>query len=244
MLFGLFSEWPNPMLRQWKTWFEEGVEQLQYSEALGFDYRLIAEHHFTTYGNSPAPLLQALYIGQRTKRLKIGTAAVILPVWQTTAPGRRGRGARQPYRRQIPLWDRTRLPTLRDGRLWWQRRGIPTALSGNAGGAPEGLDCGGILHLQRRIGADRQPGNHLSQAIATAISAALVDGDKRQRHVGGSPTGHAGVLICHDGHGGRARSVWGAAPCSYRTGQTAHQSTEHIPQREESIDAVRDLDGV
>lgn len=37
---------------------------------------------FTTYGNSPAPLLQALYIGQRTRRLKIGTAAVILPVWQ------------------------------------------------------------------------------------------------------------------------------------------------------------------
>ena len=26
--------------------------------------------------------MQALYIGQRTKRLRIGTAAVILPVWQ------------------------------------------------------------------------------------------------------------------------------------------------------------------
>lgn len=82
MQFGLFYEWPNPTLRQWKTLFEEGMEQIQYSEALGFDYCLIAEHHFTNYGNSPAPLMQALYIGQRTKRLKIGTAAVILPVWQ------------------------------------------------------------------------------------------------------------------------------------------------------------------
>lgn len=82
MQFGLFYEWPNPTLRQWKTLFEEGVEQIQYSEAVGFDYCLIAEHHFTNYGNSPSPLLQALYIGQRTKRLKIGTAAVILPVWQ------------------------------------------------------------------------------------------------------------------------------------------------------------------
>lgn len=82
MQFGLFYEWPNPTLRQWKTLFEEGMEQIQYSEAVGFDYCLIAEHHFTNYGNSPAPLLQALYIGQRTKRLKIGTAAVILPVWQ------------------------------------------------------------------------------------------------------------------------------------------------------------------
>lgn len=82
MQFGLFYEWPNPTLRPWKTLFEEGVEQIQYSEALEFDYCLIAEHHFTTYGNSPAPLLQALYIGQRTRRLRIGTAAVILPVWQ------------------------------------------------------------------------------------------------------------------------------------------------------------------
>jgi alkanesulfonate monooxygenase SsuD/methylene tetrahydromethanopterin reductase-like flavin-dependent oxidoreductase (luciferase family) len=82
MQFGLFYEWPNPTLRQWKTLFEEGVEQIQYSEAVGFDYCLIAEHHFSNYGNSPAPLMQALYIGQRTRRLKIGTAAVILPVWQ------------------------------------------------------------------------------------------------------------------------------------------------------------------
>jgi alkanesulfonate monooxygenase SsuD/methylene tetrahydromethanopterin reductase-like flavin-dependent oxidoreductase (luciferase family) len=82
MQFGLFYEWPNPTLRNWKTLFEEGVEQIQYAEALGFDYCLIAEHHFSNYGNSPAPLMQALYIGQRTQRLKIGTAAVILPVWQ------------------------------------------------------------------------------------------------------------------------------------------------------------------
>jgi alkanesulfonate monooxygenase SsuD/methylene tetrahydromethanopterin reductase-like flavin-dependent oxidoreductase (luciferase family) len=82
MQFGLFYEWPNPTLREWKTLFEEGVEQIEYSEALGFDYCLIAEHHFSNYGHSPAPLMQALYIGQRTRRLKIGTAAVILPVWQ------------------------------------------------------------------------------------------------------------------------------------------------------------------
>jgi alkanesulfonate monooxygenase SsuD/methylene tetrahydromethanopterin reductase-like flavin-dependent oxidoreductase (luciferase family) len=82
MQFGLFYEWPNPTLREWKTLFEEGVEQIQYSEALGFDYCLIAEHHFSNYGHSPAPIMQALYIGQRTRRLKIGTAAVILPVWQ------------------------------------------------------------------------------------------------------------------------------------------------------------------
>ena len=82
MQFGLFLEWPNPTLRNWKTLFEEGVQQIQYSEELGFDYCLIAEHHFTNYGNSPAPLMQALYIGQRTRRIRIGTASMILPVWQ------------------------------------------------------------------------------------------------------------------------------------------------------------------
>ena len=53
MKFGLFYEWPNPSLRDWKTLFEEGVEQIQYSEEMGFDFCLIAEHHFSNYGNSP-----------------------------------------------------------------------------------------------------------------------------------------------------------------------------------------------
>lgn len=82
MKFGLFYEWPNPTLCNWKTLFEEGVEQIQYSEEMGFDFCLIAEHHFSNYGNSPSPLLQALYIGQRTRRLKIATLVLVLPIWQ------------------------------------------------------------------------------------------------------------------------------------------------------------------
>ena len=49
---------------------------------MGFDYCLIAEHHFSNYGNSPAPLLQALHIGQQTKHLKIATGILVLPIWQ------------------------------------------------------------------------------------------------------------------------------------------------------------------
>ena len=82
MQFGLFYEWPNPTLRNWKTLFQEGVEEIQYSEEMGFDYCLVAEHHFSNYGNSPSPLLQALHIGQRTKRLKIATGVLVLPIWQ------------------------------------------------------------------------------------------------------------------------------------------------------------------
>ena len=81
MKFGLFYEWPNPELRDWKTLFDEGMEQIQYSEEMGFDYCLVAEHHFSNYGNSPAPLLQAMAIAERTKCIKIATAVLVLPIW-------------------------------------------------------------------------------------------------------------------------------------------------------------------
>ncbi|HAT22559.1 MAG TPA: LLM class flavin-dependent oxidoreductase, partial [Dehalococcoidia bacterium] len=57
MQFGLFFEWPNPELREYRDIFSEGLEQIKLSESLGFDYVLIAEHHFSNYGFSPAPLL-------------------------------------------------------------------------------------------------------------------------------------------------------------------------------------------
>jgi alkanesulfonate monooxygenase SsuD/methylene tetrahydromethanopterin reductase-like flavin-dependent oxidoreductase (luciferase family) len=81
MKFGLFCEWPNPATRDWKRVFEEGIEQIQYSEALGFDFVLIAEHHYSNYGMSPAPLMEALYVAERTKRLRIATGVLVLPHW-------------------------------------------------------------------------------------------------------------------------------------------------------------------
>ena len=77
--FGLFFEWPNPELREFKDIFAEGLDQIKLSESLGFDYVLIAEHHFSNYGFSPAPLLQALKIAENTETIKIGTAAIIVP---------------------------------------------------------------------------------------------------------------------------------------------------------------------
>lgn len=82
MKFGLFYEWPNPTTGDWKRLFEESLEQIQYAEELGFDFVLVAEHHFSNYGMSPAPLLQALAIAQRTSRIRIATATLVLPIWQ------------------------------------------------------------------------------------------------------------------------------------------------------------------
>lgn len=82
MRFGLFYEWPNPQAGDWKRLFEESIEQIQYAEELGFDFVLVAEHHFSNYGMSPAPLLQALAIAERTRRIQIATAVLVLPEWQ------------------------------------------------------------------------------------------------------------------------------------------------------------------
>ncbi|MPZ49494.1 MAG: LLM class flavin-dependent oxidoreductase [Dehalococcoidia bacterium] len=81
MKFGIFYEWPNPELRDWQRLFEEGLEQIEYAEEMGFEFVLVAEHHFSNYGNTPAPLLECLAIAQRTKRIKIATAVLVLPLW-------------------------------------------------------------------------------------------------------------------------------------------------------------------
>ena len=53
-------EWPNPSVRSFSSRFDEGIKQIQLSEELGYDYVLIAEHHFSNYGfcllyTSPSP---------------------------------------------------------------------------------------------------------------------------------------------------------------------------------------------
>ena len=82
MQFGVFYEWPNPENGDWSRLFNEGLEQIQYAEEMGYDFVLIAEHHFSNYGNSPAPLLQAAHIAQATSRIKIATGILVLPIWQ------------------------------------------------------------------------------------------------------------------------------------------------------------------
>ena len=51
------------------------------ADELGFDYAWIAEHHFTSeYGIMPDVFVYAGYLAALTKRIKIGTAVVTLPL--------------------------------------------------------------------------------------------------------------------------------------------------------------------
>lgn len=59
--------------------FSEILEEIDYAEELGFDSVWVPEHHYATPGIIGNPLLLATAISQRTKRIQIGTAAVVLP---------------------------------------------------------------------------------------------------------------------------------------------------------------------
>ena len=59
--------------------YAQMFELIQAADELGYNCAWFTEHHFDEYGR-PAPLLQALHAANLTKRIKIGTAVVVLPL--------------------------------------------------------------------------------------------------------------------------------------------------------------------
>src|SRR6266851_10412718 len=55
------------------------LDQMVRSEELGFDQVWLTEHHFIDYGLSVDPATLASAIASRTRRIRIGLAAAILP---------------------------------------------------------------------------------------------------------------------------------------------------------------------
>jgi alkanesulfonate monooxygenase SsuD/methylene tetrahydromethanopterin reductase-like flavin-dependent oxidoreductase (luciferase family) len=74
-LFYLFSDFGNIPQDQL---FHEVLEEIEYGEELGFDSVWLPEHHFAIYGMLGNPLTLAAAISQRTRRMKIGTAIMVL----------------------------------------------------------------------------------------------------------------------------------------------------------------------
>jgi alkanesulfonate monooxygenase SsuD/methylene tetrahydromethanopterin reductase-like flavin-dependent oxidoreductase (luciferase family) len=56
------------------------LEESELAERLGYHGVLLAEHHFTNYCAIPNPLMLAAAVGQRTSRIRIGTAVIVLPL--------------------------------------------------------------------------------------------------------------------------------------------------------------------
>jgi alkanesulfonate monooxygenase SsuD/methylene tetrahydromethanopterin reductase-like flavin-dependent oxidoreductase (luciferase family) len=70
---------PEHAARSDERMYQEVLEQIQYAEELGFDSVWLGEHHFTDYGNIPSVLVFAAAAAQRTERIRIGTAVLLLP---------------------------------------------------------------------------------------------------------------------------------------------------------------------
>ena len=80
MRFGLmylFSEYGN--ITQAEA-FKQFLEEVEYADELGFDAVWLPEHHFSRYGILGDTLTLAAAVAQRTERIKIGTAVVLLPL--------------------------------------------------------------------------------------------------------------------------------------------------------------------
>jgi alkanesulfonate monooxygenase SsuD/methylene tetrahydromethanopterin reductase-like flavin-dependent oxidoreductase (luciferase family) len=51
------------------------------AEDIGFDVAWFAEHHFTNYSVSPSPLMMAAHFAGQTKRIRVGAAVIVLPLY-------------------------------------------------------------------------------------------------------------------------------------------------------------------
>lgn len=80
--FGLWYDFRNPP--QWRQdparLYEAIIAQAARAEALGWDDVWLSEHHFIDDGYTPSMLPLAAAIAARTKRIRIGTSVLLLPL--------------------------------------------------------------------------------------------------------------------------------------------------------------------
>jgi alkanesulfonate monooxygenase SsuD/methylene tetrahydromethanopterin reductase-like flavin-dependent oxidoreductase (luciferase family) len=81
MRLGLFCTYENPCCDQRKA-FADQTHLIEHSEALGFDEAWVAEHHFNPDAISPACLNILAYLAAKTRHIRLGSAAVLLPYHQ------------------------------------------------------------------------------------------------------------------------------------------------------------------
>ena len=84
MEFGIiFTSHPNAAAESYphRDVHARVTKQIVRADELGYDYAWVAEHHFSNeYGIMPDVFVYAGYLAALTKRIKIGTAVVTLPL--------------------------------------------------------------------------------------------------------------------------------------------------------------------
>ncbi|HEU0062362.1 MAG TPA: LLM class flavin-dependent oxidoreductase [Hyphomicrobiaceae bacterium] len=62
--------------------YDNAIEQVKVAEANGFEIAWFAEHHFSNYCVCPSPLMMLARLAGETKRIKLGSAVVVTPLYQ------------------------------------------------------------------------------------------------------------------------------------------------------------------
>src|SRR5215467_3633639 len=78
--FGTFLLMQSPSARSSQEIYGRALDIAQAAEDLGFRNIWLAEHHFSTYGYLGRPVQLATYIAAKTKRLRVGTAVIVVPL--------------------------------------------------------------------------------------------------------------------------------------------------------------------
>ena len=80
MEFGTFLLLQTPSAAPPDVIYQRGTEITQAAEELGFANMWLAEHHFSTYGYLSRPLTYALHLADKTRRIRVGTAVIVVPL--------------------------------------------------------------------------------------------------------------------------------------------------------------------
>jgi alkanesulfonate monooxygenase SsuD/methylene tetrahydromethanopterin reductase-like flavin-dependent oxidoreductase (luciferase family) len=62
--------------------YDAAIEQVRAADANGFEIAWFAEHHFSNYCVCPSPLMMLARLAGETKRIKLGSAVVVTPLYQ------------------------------------------------------------------------------------------------------------------------------------------------------------------
>lgn len=81
MKFGIMNLFPWATETSGHDVFHDTLDEIEMADELGFDSVWLAEHHFSTYGILGNPLSYGMAIAERTKRITIGTAVLVLPFY-------------------------------------------------------------------------------------------------------------------------------------------------------------------
>ena len=84
--FGLWYDFRNPSGdnpipdRPFSTFYRQVLDQIAWAEEIGLDSVWLTEHHFCDDGYTPSPFTLAAAIGERTRRMRIGTNLIVSPL--------------------------------------------------------------------------------------------------------------------------------------------------------------------